>query len=173
MSPIRLVGALGTTLIAIDPSANISTIKTGLTAGTRWDFAQALNAAGVPMIFGLNGIDAPQQWDGVAGAASNWTNTSGSIAVPIGKYLVYANNQLYIAGVPNAPSRVYWSAIANPNNWDPGSNLGAGFQDFDPGDGQSITAIGRVGPYVMVCKPRKIWLIIDPTTATTRRLSGQ
>jgi hypothetical protein len=41
---------------------------------------------------------------------------------------------------------------------------------FDPGDGEQITAIGSVGPYVLVAKPSKLWLIYDLDTLANRPL---
>jgi hypothetical protein len=69
------------------------------------------------------------------------------------------------------PSRVYWSAIADPTNWDPASLTGAGFADFDPNDGEPISGIGTVGPYVLIAKPRKLWILVDTATATIRSLA--
>jgi hypothetical protein len=70
---------------------------------------------------------------------------------------------------------VYYSAIGDPTGWNPANNLGAGFLDFDPNDGQPVTGLGTVGPYVLVCKPRKLFIITQPGNAavrtTVRRLS--
>lgn len=170
---IALVGAGGTSLYSITPAGAVATIKTGLTNNQRWEFVSAPTVAGQGPVYGCNGVDAPQQWSGAtAGTATgNWTNASGGVAVPNGKYCIYANNQVFVSGVAATPSRLFWSAIADPTNWDPASLTGAGFEDFDPDDGQAITAIGQVGPYVLVCKPRKMWLLVDPATAQTRRIS--
>ena len=43
--------------------------------------------------------------------------------------------------------------------------------DFDPNDGQPITGLGTVGTYLLVCKPNKLWLLVDPAGPTVRRLS--
>jgi len=166
-----LVGAGGTSLYSIATGGVVASIKTGLTNNLRWEFVSAPVVSSQGPLFGVNGTDTPQQWNGVAGSTSNWTNASGSVAVPNGKYMAYANNQVFISGVAAFPSTVYWSAIADPTNWDPASLTGAGSAQFDPNDGQAITGIGRVGPYVLVCKPRKLWVIADTANPTTRRIS--
>ena len=170
-SPMVLVGAVGTTLVAISNGGVITTIKTGLSTA-RWEFVTAPVVGGQGPLFAVNGIDAPQQWSGT-GLTANWTSVSGAIPPPNGKYCIYAGNQVFVAGVPGAPSTVYWSAIADPTNWDPASITGAGSVQLDPNDGQAITAIAKVGPYVLVAKPRKLWVIIDTATASIRRLSDQ
>jgi hypothetical protein len=170
--PMQLIGAGGTSLYSISNAGVIAQIATGLASGLRWQFVQAPAMGAQGPLYGVNGTDPPQQWGG-AGATGNWTNASGAVAVPNGKYCLYASNQVFMAGVAAAPSRVYWSAIADPTNWDPASSTGAGSIDLDPSDGQQITALGRVGPYVLVAKQRKLFVIVDTATATSRRISMQ
>ena len=168
-NPPRLVVVAGGQVYSCDTNGNLVSLKAGLNPNLRWEFASAPIIGAQGPLYGLNGTDAPQTWDGAAGATSNWVATTG--AVPNGKYCIFANNQLFIAGTAAFPSRVYWSAINDPTSWDPAALTGAGFQDFDPRDGQAITAIGRVGPYVLIAKPRKLWVLVDPATATTRQIS--
>jgi hypothetical protein len=172
VSPVLLVGATGTTIVSVSTGGVVTSIKTGLTNNLRWEFVSAPVVGGQGPLYGINGTDAAVQ--GTAGGALGaWTNASGAVAVPNGKYMVYANNQVFISGVAANPSRLYWSALADPTNWDPASLTGAGFVDFDPNDGQSISAIGKVGNYILVAKPRKLWVLIDPATASNRRISDQ
>ena len=166
-----LVGSGSTNLYSVSASGTIATIATGLTAGKRWEFVSAPVIGAQGPLFGMNGTDTPKQWTGT-GTAGNWINASGGVAVPNGKYCIFANNQVFVSGVAANPSRLFWSAIADPTNWDPASLKGAGWADFDPNDGQVITAIGIVGPYIFVAKPRKIFLLIDAATASIRRLAN-
>lgn len=170
-----MIGAGGTVMYSVQSGGTVTSIKTGLTSGKRWEFISAPVVSGQGPVYGLNGTDTPQQWSGATAGTltGNWTNASGSVAVPNGTYVIYANNQAFISGVSANPSRVYWSAIADPTNWDPASVTGAGFVDFDPNDGQVITGLGKVGPYVLVFKPRKCWVITDTATAANRRISDQ
>jgi hypothetical protein len=169
-----LIGAGGTSIYSINTSGTVSTIGTGLTSGKRWEWIQGPVVSGQGPLYGMNGVDTPRQWTG-SGSVGNWTSTSGSVAVPNGTYMTYAQNQVYVAGVSSNPSRVYFSAIGDPTNWDPTSNLGAGFLDFDPDDGSAITGLGTVGPYVLVAKRRKLFVVTQPGNAavasTVRRLS--
>jgi hypothetical protein len=170
-----LVGTTGTSIYSINTSGTITAIKTGLaTGGTRWEFMQGPSISGQGPLYGIDGTNTPQQWTGT-GTMSNWTATDAGGSVPNGKYVVYSQNQAYIAGVASNPSRVYVSALNDPTGWNPANNLGATFLDFDPNDGQQITALGTVGPYVLVAKARKIWVIVQPGNASvpavTRRLS--
>jgi hypothetical protein len=172
-SPMRLVLVAGGQMYSCDANGNLVSLKSGLSTTVRWEFASALPVGAQGPLYGLNGTDAPQAWDGVAGATSNWTATTGS--VPNGKFCLWANQQMFVAGDPAFPSRVYWSAILDPTSWDQAALTGAGFTDFDPRDGQRITALGRVGPYVLVAKPRKLWVLVDtgvyPALPTIRQLS--
>ena len=184
-----LVGATDTTLISINAAGAVNTIKSGLTPGSRWEGLLGSVQSGQGPLYLVNGVDVPQQWSGAtAGAATgNWTATAGAVAVPNGKYSTQAGNQMYIAGVAAYPNRVYVSALNNPTIWDPAvvpsstpggpADGGATSFDIDPNDGQVITAIGRVGPYVVVFKRRKTYVIINPGSIVTgdnlnlRRLS--
>lgn len=170
---IALVGAGGTSLFSVTTGGAVNTIKTGVGSNLRWETISAPVVSGQGPIYMMNGSDTPQQWSGATAgtATANWTNASGSVAVPNGKYCLYANNQVFVAGVSSAPSTVFISAIADPTNWDPASLTGASSVQFDPNDGQPITGLGRVGPYVAVFKPRKFFLITDPATDQTRRVS--
>lgn len=169
-----LIGATGTVLNAINTSGAVAYTQTGLTSGKRWEFVQASAVSGQGPLYGMNGTDPPQQFTGSAFAA--WTATDTGGAVPNGTYCLFSQNQVFVAGVAANPSRVYFSAIGDPTGWNPANNKGAGFIDFDPGDGQAITGLGLVGPYVLVCKPRKLFIIMQPgnaaVAAQTRRLSS-
>jgi hypothetical protein len=164
-----LVGADSSALYSVSSGGTVTSIATGL-SNKRWAFASGPVVSAQGPLFAMNGSDTPKQWSG-SGSAANWTNASGAVAVPNGTMLVYNQNQMFVSGVSTSPSRVYWSAIADPTNWDPASLTGAGFMDFDPNDGQAISAIGVVGPYLLVAKPRKLWVLVNPATAQARKLS--
>jgi len=150
----------------------------GVLTPTVGQWVNAVAVGGQGPIYGIS--VTPVQWTGTGNIAA-WSNTSGAVTVPPGRYGVYHQNQLFIAGTAVVPvggaaatdpySRLYWSAIADPTNWDSASNTGAGFIDLDPGDGQPITGLGVIGPYVLVFKPYKTWVLVDPATATVRKIS--
>jgi hypothetical protein len=175
-----LVGSVGTSLVSVNTAGAVNTIASGLTAGARWEGLPAPPVGGQGPLYMCNGVDTPQQWPGATAStpAGAWVKTSGAVDVPNGKFSTYATNQMYIAGVASDPNAVFVSGLNDPTNWDGATLIGtppalSGAQKIllDPGDGQVITAIGRVGPYVIVFKPRKTYVIIDPVAPTVRRLS--
>ena len=162
--PAVLIGQLAGALHRIAPNGTSTTIKTGLSTTARWEFTSAATSGGQGPIYGMNGVDTPQQHDGVAAAAANWTASAG--AVPNGKYLVHHSNRVWVTGVASDPDAVFWSEIGDPRNW-PAANV----VRLDPKDGGAITGIGKVGPYVLVFKERKTWAIYNLDTGANRKLS--
>lgn len=142
-----------------------SVLKEGLTANTRWWFAQSeVNGEKGP-IFGLNGVDTPLRWNGEAAEMSAWEATTGTVPKEA-KYLTYWMSRLWCL----KGSRLYYSGITgstpDPLNWDPEN-----FVDLEPNDGQEGTGIGIVGSWLVVFKPRKIYQIYDPNSAANRKIS--
>lgn len=107
----------------------------------------------------------PIQWTG-SGNFAAWTATSGTL--PTGSYMVYFKNRVWVAGNLTNPSRLYWSDIGNPLVW-PTANV----NDFDPTDGDVITGIGTSGPYLLVFKNKKTFVVYDLDTGANRVLSSQ
>lgn len=139
-------------------------------AATGWEWVQAPAQGGQGPLYGSNGQDTPLQWDGLAAGFSAWTSTVGTL--PNGKFMVYAGNRLFVAGMAaygaldDPASAVVFSNIANPRDW-PAENVVL----FDPRDGGKITGLGVIGPYVLVFKGRKAWVIYDTDTGANRPLS--
>lgn len=162
-----LIGAGGTSLYSISITGVVTAIKTGLTSNLKWEFVQSQIAGGQGPLYGMNGTDTPQQWSG-SGSCADWTATTGT--VPNGKYMTLAGNRIWVTGVAATPSRVFFSDLIPANNgpitW-PTANVAI----FDENDGAPITGIGHVGPYILVSKARKLYLITDFNTGDARRLS--
>lgn len=160
-SPTFLIGAGSTKLFSISPAAAFTDITgaLSLTSGLLFDFIQAPASGGQGPVYGMNGSQAVQ-WTG-SGNAAAWTAATGTL--PIGKYVCYAGLRVWVAGmasygsVPDPGSTVVASELGDPRNW-PAANV----YQFDPNDGESITGLGRAGPYVLVFKPSKTWVIYDP-----------
>jgi hypothetical protein len=154
------------TIFKMTTAGVASALKTGLTANTRWWFAQAeVNGSAGP-IFGLNGVDAPIRWNGEAASTSEWVATTGTVPKEA-RFLTYWSSRLWCA----KGSRLYYSGITgstpDPLNWDP-----EGFVDMEPNDGQEISGIGVVGSYLIVFKPRKIYNVYEPTNGAFRQVSN-
>lgn len=159
-----LIGAHTTKLVKITTAGAVSDLKTGLTTGLRWSFAQMPAVGGQGPLFGMNGTDTPQQWDGAAGTSGNWTALSGTL--PNGTMCIQHANRLFVAGVTANPSRLYWSALGDPTAWPAANGV-----DLDPNDGESITGLGLVGPYLVAFKRHKTFLVSDANTGANRRVS--
>ena len=153
------------TIFKLTTGGTASVLKSGLTANTRWWFAQAeVNGAAGP-IFGLNGVDTPVKWNGEEASMSEWKATTGTVPKEA-KYLTYFSERLWCA----KGSRLYYSGITgstpDPLNWD-----AENYVDLEPNDGQSITGLGIVGAWLIVFKSRKIYQVYDPVTAANRKVS--
>jgi hypothetical protein len=167
-----------------DAIANITisgvttTLKTGLTANTQWEWVQgplttdeAPNEEGP--YYGMNGVDTPQYWDGVSATTENWTATTGIIP-PTAPYLIYHLDKFWASGCVNCQGRIWSTGLSgastplpDPGNWDTDF-----IDDVDPDDGQDITGLGKVGPYLLVFKARKSYVLSDPAGRAYRSLSS-
>lgn len=156
-----LIGQGGTGFYRVTTGGSVSTITgtTVPTSGARWNGVQAPAVAGQGPVYMVNGVDTPQQWTG-SGNVANWAASTG--AVPNGKVIAFAGNRIFVA----VGDSLYWSDIGNPNAWPP-ENV----TQFDPADGEDISGIGTIGPYVLVFKPSKTWLVYDLDTGANRALS--
>jgi hypothetical protein len=134
-----------------------------ITSGVNWDFVQAAASGGQGPLYAMNGTDTPLQWTG-SGNVASWTASSGS--VPNGTMCKLHANRVWVAGVSANPSRLYWSDVGDPRAW-PAANV----VDLDPQDGDVITGIGTIGPYLLVFKKTKTFVIYDDATGANRRLS--
>lgn len=155
-------------IVKITSGGIASVLKSGLTANKRWYWAQAdVGGGGVGPIFGLNGTDTPQRWDGAAGATSAWEATTGTVPKSA-KYLTYFASRLWCA----EGSRLRYSGITgsspDPLNWDADN-----YVDLEPNDGQEITGIGITGDYLIVFKARKTFKVYDTITGANQQLSNQ
>lgn len=154
-------------LLKISTSGTATNLKTGLTANKRWDWAQAEVSGGSGPLFGMNGVDKPQRWDGAAGSSSDWTAVTGTVPAK-GRYLTFFSSRLWCG----EGSRLWYSGITgsspDPLNWDANN-----YVDLEPNDGQEITGIGIWGPYLIVYKPRKTYKITDPITAANVKVSNE
>lgn len=154
-------------IVKITTAGIASVLKTGLTANKLWYWAQADVGGGKGPIFGLNGTDTPQRWDGAAAETSNWEATTGTVPKEA-KYLTYHGSRLWCA----EGSRLRFSGITgsspDPLNWDADD-----YVDLEPNDGQSITGIGTIGEYLIVFKARKVFKIYDLITGANQQISSE
>jgi hypothetical protein len=168
-TPTVLVGIGGTTLYSIAPNGTVTSRGSSASYSSLIEWVQAPVSGGQGPLYGANGV-AAIYWDGSAASAGGWTASTGTL--PIGKYLVYAGNRIWAAGMSSygsladPGSAVVFSELGDPRNW-PAANVVL----FDPNDGEAISGIGRVGPFMLVFKPSKCWVIYDLDTGANRPLA--
>ncbi len=164
-----LIAAGPTFLSAIDGAGAVTQIAAGLTSGRRWSFIEAPVSAGQGPIFGMNGVEARES-DGLLAGTGAWTAGTGTL--PIGDFLTYHGNHVWVAGITtyaaasDPKSALVFSAPGAPRDW-PAANLVM----FDPGDGDGLTGHGPVGPNLLVCKQDKSWIVYDLETGANRPLA--
>jgi hypothetical protein len=177
-------GAAEDSIVKIATDGTTTTLETGLTANKPWEWVQGpLATDETPAqgpYYGINGIDTPQYWDGVAANTLEWTaSDADGVAISphpakTAKYLVYHLDKFWASGCDDCQGRI-WSTGVNgdnpglpdPCNWD--SDF---IDDVEPFDGQGITGLGTVGPYLLVFKQRKAYVLSDPFNRNYRRLSS-
>lgn len=167
-----LIGQGGTAFYRIDVAGTVSTItgSTTPTAGNPWAMVQAATSGGQGPVYMMNGVDTPQQWTG-SGNVANWTAASGTL--PNGRYMAFIGNRVFVAGmssyttVTDPGSTLVFSDIGDPRSW-PVQNV----VQFEPNDGDQITGLGTVGPYLLVFKRRKVFVVYDLDSGANRRLSN-
>jgi hypothetical protein len=95
--------------------------------------------------------------------------------VPNGKYLIFAGNRMWVGGITDDTSALRFCDTAaigeggeqsDPSAW-PKENL----VRFDTSDGAPLTGLGTVGPYVLVFKQRKTWVIHNLDTGENRKIA--
>lgn len=151
-------------LYALDDAlAETSLVASGLSATAPWTFLRLPTSGGQGPYYGMNGTDTPRYVTTVP-AAATWTAATGTL--PNGKFMVYAGNRLWVAGVSGNEYSLYWSEIGDPRNW-PVANV----TKFDPDDGEPITGLGVFGPYVLVFKERDIWRVYDLDTSANVKIA--
>lgn len=164
-------------IVKITSAGVTTTLETGLTANTKWEWVQGPLATDETPdqgpYYGMNGEDTPQYWDGSAGSCTNWVASTGT--VPSGTpLLIYHLDKFWASGDPAYPGRI-WSTglnsdstpLPDPCNWDTDF-----IDDIDPDDGETITGLGKVGPYLLVFKQRKAYVLSDPAGRAYRTLSS-
>jgi hypothetical protein len=166
-------------IVKITTGGVTTTLETGLTANKPWEWVQGPLATDESPnqgpYYGMNGVDTPQYWDGTAATTEDWEADASQGQVPDGTpYLIYAQDRMWATGDPDYPGRIWKTGInddstplPDPCNWD--TDL---IDDIDPDDGQITTGLGTVGPYVIVFKERKSYVISDGASGIYRTLSS-
>ncbi len=173
-------GGADDSIVKITPAGITTTLKTGQESNKRWSWVQGPVSGSQGPYYGMNGEDTPQYWDGVSAGTADWTGATGT--VPTGTdLLIYHLDKFWASGDPVYPGRLWSTGVAaptvppssneglpDPRNWDT-----AFVDDVEPNDGEDITALGKVGPYLLVFKQRKTYVLSDPVNRSYRNVSSQ
>ena len=132
----------------IDGTSTAILLQNGLAIGATYDFTMLRN-----ILIIVNGHDLPRKWDAVT---ANTVLLGGS--PPVLSMIETHQNRVWGVEAEN-PSRVRYSDILNPEVWQPFN-----FLDFNPDDGDVITAIHRYGQNLVVSKKRSMALLTGNTS---------
>lgn len=169
-------------IVSITTGGTATALKTNATAGKRWEWVQAPTNNGEGPIFGINGTDTPLYWSAATASTSlsTWTAVddlgnviSGDHPAKKCRYLIYHLDKVWASGDPDYPGRIHSTGIdsstklPNPRNWDSKFR-----DDVDPFDGEAITGLGKVGPYLLVFKNKKTYVLTDATNRAYRQISS-
>lgn len=161
----RLIAAVDTTWKAL--VAGVWTNKrTGLTTDKKARFNNF-----VDLVFGVNGTEAMQSWDGGAGNFS----TTNVASAPTAYYVDNFRTRLWAGRTDANPSRVYYSSVASASGaiaWT--GSVGEGFIDVSPNDGEDLTGIKKFAGALYCFKPSAIYRIfsINESEPDTRMFTG-
>lgn len=125
--------------ILFDQTTTATSLATGFSTTTRWDFATANDTLWI-----VNG-EVAKKWDG-----TTFGDMAGS--PPLGKFIIFHKQRLFIAGASAARSRVYFSDVGAPETWGALS-----FIDVGKGDGDAITGLAILNDRLIVTKDNSVW----------------
>lgn len=140
-------------------SANTFTsIRTGLTAGSKARFSTLLNYA-----FMVNGAQATAVWDGTT--SGSFVTTGNALSAPIGQFIENFRARMWILGNPTYPSRLFYSSIPSAAvtpvvTWDTDVATGQ-WIDISPSDGDSPTGLQRFKNVMLVFKTNRLYRVFD------------
>lgn len=129
--------------VAFDGTPTATLLSSGFTQGGEFFFASLMD-----YIVAVNGIDAPQKYDGT---------TLGALggSPPRGHYIATHKNYLWMAHTSSATSRLYFSSVLDIESW-PVLN----FIDISPNDGDYITGLLSFDDYLIITKQRSVWVLL-------------
>lgn len=156
-----LVAAVNNDLYKLSGSGTWTSIFSGAIAGTDVMFSTYNDLL---VIVGIN--LTTQKWTGGA-ATVNLGGTPPSNA----KFIKSHRNRLWIANTSAGKSRLHYSALNNAEDWTTAGD--AGFIDIGKDDGEQITGLASVGPYMVIFKQNSTWVLKNgtPTTFTVTQIA--
>lgn len=137
-----------------------------------WGFLSYKKGEDSILIFG-NGVDDVQCWDGNAEASAKLEGAPAK-----GKYFALHYERVWMCGDSEAPDRLYYSRMLDPNNWTGDAatpEIGGGFVDLPTFDGGVITNLYGVGGDLCILKSTTALLLYgtSPENYQVTRMSGE
>lgn len=142
---------VGTTIKEDDADGTFVNLFTGLESGKVPSYS-TLND--IVIIASDSTVDVPKSWDGTT--AQNLAGSPPNFA-----FSIVHKNRVWAAGDVANPSRLYYSAFVNPEDW---TGLGSGTIDINPNDGDRITGL--------VTHKGDLWVFKGPYKGSIHRILG-
>ena len=133
--------------LSFDGAPTATTLLTGLATGAEYSFTTLKD-----VLIIANGKDTPMSWDGT-GVPVPLTGSPPTL-----DHVLTHHNRVWGTDSENK-SRVRFSNILDPSTWDI-----LNFIDFNPEDGDYITALKRSGEDLVVAKQRSMALLTGSST---------
>ena len=137
-----------------------------------WGFLSYKKGEDSILIFG-NGVDEVQCWDGAAAVSAALEGVPAR-----GKYFALHYERVWMCGDKDAPDRLYYSRMLDPNDWTGDAEtpeIGGGFVDLPTFDGGVITNLYGVGGDLCILKSTTALLLYgtSPENYQVTRMSGE
>lgn len=137
-----------------------------------WGFLSYKKGDDSILIFG-NGTDDVQCWDGSAETSSALEGAPAK-----GKYFALHYERVWMCGDKDAPERLYYSRMLDPNDWTGDAatpEIGGGFVELPTFDGGVITNLYSVGGDLCILKTTTALLLYgtSPENYQVTRMSGE
>jgi hypothetical protein len=106
-------------------------------------------------VYMSNGVDDYSHWNGTARVTLP--------SAPKGRFLRIWKDTMWVSGITGTPDRTYSSAPGDPETFPVTAWI-----DLGKGDGDSATALGADGTYLIFFKRNRHWVMYDPVTFANR-----
>ncbi len=157
----KVVAAVNNDVYVLSGAGTWTSIFTGAFAGAAVNFATYND-----LLIIVGSAVTTQKWTG-AGASANLGGTPPSNV----KFVKTHRNRLWMANSSAGKSRLHYSALSNAEDWTTAGD--AGFIDVGKDDGEQITGLASVGPFLVIFKQNSTWVLKNgtPTTFTLQKIS--
>lgn len=143
----------GTQLWKEDLDGVFDSIKTGLESGKQGHFTTFNDLC---IWSSTSTVDVPQSWNQIAASTSNLAGSPPNFS-----FVVPHRNRMWAAGVASNPSRLYYSAADNAEDW---TGAGSGSIDIDVNDGDDILGLAS--------HKQRLWVFKGPNRGSISYITG-